>query len=1008
MLTFQILDGGETYYRPLDDRPVRIGTGTDADIHLNDPAVAPTHVVVEPCGEQCKLRVVGDAAAVMVNDMAVREADLALGDRITIGESVLVLGTQVKRPATAADVLGGNATRRRPPFEDKRSGKVKRMYALVALVGIAVSIGVYNWGLFEVDKHLPLQDRETLIDSRRDGRFDEARGILDRLDAEWVRGDQGRRQLVDSYRRGVEATAAEFGRLKVEYMARVLLETKAEQLKALTAVAKDATLAEKEAARILRAGLTEFRIAAEKVARANGEVPPGPSVVVAAKDAGRRKILPKPLWLDARMAAIRRLSKQKEHLQAWETARQILPDVPSEHSDPLRDLLADVRAETRKEMKTLVDQAFALRASGRLKQGVRILREASIRFPAEGELSLLYRVLGSLSSELGVVTPARIVAVAKTPPPRVVGKSTPSPVGRKNAVSSPAPQPQPQSPQSQSPEPPNADLPPSPVVAPSGRVDKSLVAKTLDEVRAAEAAGDLDKALSLLDKSVANHADYQPKLAAYLRGQVADLKMIRDLATAVAGASAQVAGANIRLRSGERATVKKVEGQHVHVVLGGQPQALSWMALHVEGAAALAAAAGVPVETRIGVAALGYRQGDAEAAEAYLARLLASDTNLFGKVSVVIGRGRGEAVDADGYVLVNGEFVAKRFLLVEKLAAKFERQLSRISGQSADEREKVLVGLRASEAKGTDDAIALALKNKMEAFVQKLSRSNLPKALGKFAEKRVELDKARQHALALIYDRVKYFYPYKPPAVSGAKFSEYNKVQKEVDARVAAVRKLWLDKTKTVLGPKTRKDIEALLWVENELGKMGEVTDRALSRVEWVRSIPAVAELSIRNYCKNAEEKARFVLYSKIEELNEALGEDLGPGEIEQVEITNSYRIMFAHRPLAISKKLHKAAQGHAEEMAALGYFSHTSPTEGRQTPYKRMRNEGYNYGISENIAGNPSAAGAHLRWCHSSGHHRNLLNAGHTEFGVGNSGRLWVQNFGRGQDYLDEADFPK
>jgi uncharacterized protein YkwD len=175
-----------------------------------------------------------------------------------------------------------------------------------------------------------------------------------------------------------------------------------------------------------------------------------------------------------------------------------------------------------------------------------------------------------------------------------------------------------------------------------------------------------------------------------------------------------------------------------------------------------------------------------------------------------------------------------------------------------------------------------------------------------------------------------------------------------------------------------------------------------------VRTIPPVVELTIRNFCQSAEEKTRFIHYIRIEELNEVLGEDLNNGEIEQVEVTNSYRIMFGHRPLAISPKLHKAAHGHAEEMSTLGYFSHTSPTADRKTPYKRMRNEGYKYGISENIAGNPSAAGAHVRWCHSSGHHRNLLNAGHTEFGVGNTGRLWVQNFGRGKEYLDAEAFPK
>jgi uncharacterized protein YkwD len=86
--------------------------------------------------------------------------------------------------------------------------------------------------------------------------------------------------------------------------------------------------------------------------------------------------------------------------------------------------------------------------------------------------------------------------------------------------------------------------------------------------------------------------------------------------------------------------------------------------------------------------------------------------------------------------------------------------------------------------------------------------------------------------------------------------------------------------------------------------------------------------------------------------------------------------------------------------MSKLGYFSHRSPTPGRHTPFDRMKLAGYGFGVSENIALSGSAAGAHEAWCHSSGHHRNLLSPSHTEFGIGAVGRYWVQNFGQGVDY--------
>ena len=109
---------------------------------------------------------------------------------------------------------------------------------------------------------------------------------------------------------------------------------------------------------------------------------------------------------------------------------------------------------------------------------------------------------------------------------------------------------------------------------------------------------------------------------------------------------------------------------------------------------------------------------------------------------------------------------------------------------------------------------------------------------------------------------------------------------------------------------------------------------------------------------------------------------------------------MFGHRPLALHPRIAEAARGHADEMAELGYFSHFSPTPGRRTPFDRMAKAGYDFGVSENLAAVGSASSAHHAWCRSSGHHRNLLWASHSEFGIGNAGRLWVQNFGGGTDH--------
>lgn len=104
--------------------------------------------------------------------------------------------------------------------------------------------------------------------------------------------------------------------------------------------------------------------------------------------------------------------------------------------------------------------------------------------------------------------------------------------------------------------------------------------------------------------------------------------------------------------------------------------------------------------------------------------------------------------------------------------------------------------------------------------------------------------------------------------------------------------------------------------------------------------------------------------------------------------------------PLKSETRLGQAAQGHAANMAALGYFSHTSQ-DGRTL---RNRIDATNYpwrAIAENIAaGQKDAQEVVTGWLNSEGHCRNLMNADYREIGIGlaqsaGGKRYWVQNFG-------------
>jgi uncharacterized protein YkwD len=105
---------------------------------------------------------------------------------------------------------------------------------------------------------------------------------------------------------------------------------------------------------------------------------------------------------------------------------------------------------------------------------------------------------------------------------------------------------------------------------------------------------------------------------------------------------------------------------------------------------------------------------------------------------------------------------------------------------------------------------------------------------------------------------------------------------------------------------------------------------------------------------------------------------------------------------LTMHSALRQSARGHAEDMAAQGYFSHES-LDGR-TPYDRMEAAGYTFSAAaENIAaGSPTPEDVMQQWMASGGHCRNIMSGSYLHIGVGYAVSestayryYWVQNFG-------------
>lgn len=111
----------------------------------------------------------------------------------------------------------------------------------------------------------------------------------------------------------------------------------------------------------------------------------------------------------------------------------------------------------------------------------------------------------------------------------------------------------------------------------------------------------------------------------------------------------------------------------------------------------------------------------------------------------------------------------------------------------------------------------------------------------------------------------------------------------------------------------------------------------------------------------------------------------------EIVRLSNIEREKHGAQSLEADPYLEKAATGHSKEMAELDFFSHTSPTAGRETPSQRIKLTGIlPRATAENIASftghseSSLAQKAVTGWMNSPGHRRNLLDPTYTHIGIG------------------------
>jgi uncharacterized protein YkwD len=121
------------------------------------------------------------------------------------------------------------------------------------------------------------------------------------------------------------------------------------------------------------------------------------------------------------------------------------------------------------------------------------------------------------------------------------------------------------------------------------------------------------------------------------------------------------------------------------------------------------------------------------------------------------------------------------------------------------------------------------------------------------------------------------------------------------------------------------------------------------------------------------------------------------------LDAVNTERRKARARPLALDSRLDEAAERHAQDMLARGYFAHESP-EGK-TVRQRAKAAGYDWhAVGENIAlGQLSVEQVMDAWMKSPEHRRNILDRDFVHMGLGlaiGEGPqgfrvVWVQTFG-------------
>ena len=381
------------------------------------------------------------------------------------------------------------------------------------------------------------------------------------------------------------------------------------------------------------------------------------------------------------------------------------------------------------------------------------------------------------------------------------------------------------------------------------------------------------------------------------------------------------------------------------------------------------------------------------------------------EVFALVARHRREPVPRKGYVFVGGDWLDAAVAETEARQGEGRRLVAAFARAKGQEREDLFWELY---EEGFVDELRASLQERWEELAKRFDKDPAGKRLRRLAERREELDRRREAALVLIFDEEEYFYPYNPPACPPDKAARYAGVQRRVDVLVGAVREVWKDATRVSLDGPIAKIVEEARWLVEHEDRIEIASILPDAWPYWALFLDLErGEVDLASFAWDEHEASRLAFSRAVRAYNQRLWartETVEQGMLatvaarKQVEVTNDYRLMLGREALAWNPLIQAAAHDHSDYMAATGDFGHFEPDPERKGPRERMARRGYDRGKGENChAGGGDPMGAHVGWCHSSGHHRNLLGVGHREMASGLVGRYWTQDFGADESFQAE-----